>query len=185
MLLVAVKRSNIVVVKLLLDHGADPNAVDGRGYRPLYQVAFAYRTEADRMTWNETSKQTAQMLLDYGADLNARFVDGRTVFLCVVVMQTRHVRVDLELVIWLIDKGADINLADTQTGHTALMVAAIAGRIDMVELFLEGGADVTKLDHAGRGVLDMLDGSWKYRRIVKLCKQYLDTNRPLVGLLLK
>ena len=193
MLLIACKRTNTAAMRLLLEHGADPNAVDRRGYRLLYNVLFTTPlgvAAIDNLERGVSSlvglnKQIAQMLVDHDADLNLPFKEGRRVLLCFIALQSHSNRVDVDLLYWLLDRGADINQANTRTGQTALMIAATACHHDLVKLLLERGADVTQLNASGHTVLDMLDGSWKYRSIIKFCKQYLDTNRPHKGLLLK
>ena len=194
MLLIACKRTNLAAMRLLLEHGADPNAVDQRGYRLLYHALFATSVgivaiggdlEGELPSLTGLNKQIAQMLLDHGADLNLPFNDGRTVLLVFITSQSQNNQVDVDLIYWLLDRGADINLANARTGQTPLMITATAYHHDLVKLLLERGADVTQLNHAGQGVLDMLDVTWDYRSIIKLCKQYLETNRPHEGLLLK
>lgn len=54
------------VVRLLIEHGADVNAVQTAGYRPLHQAAVTGREDLVRM------------LLDAGADKTARCDRGKT-----------------------------------------------------------------------------------------------------------
>lgn len=50
----------------------------------------------------------------------------------------------------LLDKGANINIAERGTGDTALHKAAAAGKVGMVNLLLEKGADRNKANSEGR-----------------------------------
>jgi ankyrin repeat protein len=54
------------VVRLLIEHGADVNAAQTAGYRPLHQAAVAGREDLVRL------------LLDTGADKTARCDRGKT-----------------------------------------------------------------------------------------------------------
>ena len=66
---VAVFQNNLSVVKLLLDHGFDPNATTFRnGYTPLHNAVAADNVEA------------ARLLLQYKADKNIRCLAGLTPF---------------------------------------------------------------------------------------------------------
>ena len=56
----------IEIAKILLDHGADPNARQMSGYVPLHEIA------------GQGSVEFAKLLLDHGADVNAKNDDGKT-----------------------------------------------------------------------------------------------------------
>ena len=100
-----------------------------------------------------------QVLLDYGTDPNLPFKDGNSALLWAV--REWVAGGDLKFITWLLDHGADVNLAHVGTGVTALMIAALAKHTDLVKLLLERGADVSQVNHAGQSVLDMLGvGSW-------------------------
>ena len=149
------------MVQLLLACGADPNAVDGRGERPLMAAL--------------PCPDVVQLMLQAGADPNRQFRDGRTALLDVAI--TRHDTARSVLTA-LLQHGADPNLAHVGTGQTALMAAAVAERVDLVKPLLEYAADVTQLNNAGQSVLDLLSKAWNHRSVVKLCKQYSDRNAP-------
>jgi ankyrin repeat protein len=57
-------------VKLLLDHGADPNAIDREGYTPLHMAALQGHT------------QTLIMLMKRGGQVHTASINGRTVLHC-------------------------------------------------------------------------------------------------------
>ena len=50
---------------------------------------------------------------------------------------------DLDVVELLLDRGADVNSADTWRGQTALMWAAAEGHAEVIPAMLSYGADVT------------------------------------------
>jgi ankyrin repeat protein len=63
---------NVEIVRLLLDHGAQVNAVDDFGKSPLHAVSHGeYESQEDgiRVAW---------LLLDHGADVNAKARSGET-----------------------------------------------------------------------------------------------------------
>ena len=72
-LLEALKHDQLDVAKRLLSRGADPRAVDPSrsGWTSLHYVAFARAPDAVR-------RVMVDMLLTYGAHVNARADDGRT-----------------------------------------------------------------------------------------------------------
>ena len=64
---VAMYQTNLLVIKLLLDYGFDPNAITVRtGYTPLHNAVAANNVEA------------ARLLLQYGANKNIRGLDRLT-----------------------------------------------------------------------------------------------------------
>ena len=66
---VAIFQKNLLVVKLLLDYGFDPNAKTIRnGYTPLHNAVAANNVEA------------ARLLLQYKADKGIKSLDGLTPF---------------------------------------------------------------------------------------------------------
>lgn len=77
-----------------------------------------------------------QQLLDSGANINARTRTNRYYALQFAVFWP-----DANLVKWLLDKGADINLTD-DGDDTALMEASRNNRLPIVKLLLDRGADV-------------------------------------------
>ena len=54
---------------------------------------------------------------------------------------------------FLLEKGADVNSRDPDTGETPLIAAVSNGSLDSVKLLLARGADVNVTDNAGRGAL--------------------------------
>lgn len=163
MLQIACEQSHLPVAKLLLESGADPSYID---LRLVYETCVV----------KGVSTGLAQLFLDSGLDLNSHPTYGDNVFLR-TVSRTFCSADDLAFVTWSLDHSADVNLACTHSGHTVLMTAARWGCLNLVQLLLERGADVTQLDHAGKSILDMTE-CWSHREIVGLCNKYMDRNRP-------
>jgi len=59
-----------------------------------------------------------------------------------------------ELIAYLLDAGAHVDDRDDR-GRTALMIAAEAGRAEIVELLLKRGADPSLRDKAGHRAADL------------------------------
>ena len=183
------------LVKMLLDTGADPNLRlyhDDRGRTPLFEAAMNGFAENDGHCEpyldNECLKSTLdlmQLLLDYGADPNAKQIGGETTLHKAVSLGEAYVRL-------LSSRGADVNARNDQqqsildlavdtsdrmidvlveykvdldakdsNGQTALLKAA-QSKSDgaaRVEALIGYGADVRAKDLKGRTVLHHLRGS--------------------------
>ena len=144
---------NLATMKLLLDNGADPNAMNKRKSTPLF--------------WALHDEGKVRLLLDRGANVNARTVDGRTPVyqaasmanaVPVLRLLLEHggdkdaktligmtplmaaARGPIEGLRLLIGRKAGVN-ATNAAGATALMAAAQLGKPEAVRLLLESGAD--------------------------------------------
>ena len=90
-----------------------------------------------------------KLLIDKGADVNAKTDDGMTA----LIVAAENGQADVAKL--LIDKGADINVKNPETdslnnlGFTPLMYAAFWGRMDIVKLLLDKGADLNAKDFKG------------------------------------
>ena len=83
----------------------------------------------------------AEMLLDAGVEVNARYGNGLTALMWAAGHTNDvPVREGEETVRRLLDRGADIALTDDR-GWTALMIAAERGHKEIVTLLLSAGAD--------------------------------------------
>jgi hypothetical protein len=107
------------IVELLIDAGADLNAVSSAGFQdhvvPLYEAAF------------NGHKDIVELLLDKGADIN-----GQGTALHAAVNQNHKDIVEL-----LIQRGADVNSLQTYSGLTPLDLAMDE---DIENLLLDAGA---------------------------------------------
>jgi ankyrin repeat protein len=148
---VAAATGRVIVVKLLLEHGAEVDARDQENRTALDQAVLAGRTQvADLLLRHGASLEADTLLLDaaragtrdrdivrwlggHGADLEARGTDGDTPLL-VAVRQNNH-----RLVRHLIDQGADVNVRDA-AGTSALVLARELGHEEIAHWLRRSGA---------------------------------------------
>jgi len=92
------------------------------------------------------------LLLDHGADINARNRDGDTpLFLFLRFGTERH---DDEMIRSLLRNGADVN-AKNNAGQTPLHQAAMWGTFERAAVLVRNGAHVNARDHSGNTPLHM------------------------------
>src|SRR5262249_37444843 len=109
-------------VELLLKKGADVNASNKFGARPLHRAATNY--------------EKAKLLIDVGADVKAKTKSGKTVLLLAARKYGNSQTAKL-----LLDKGADAKERN-DSGVNPIQVAAYGGDLDTLKLLVEAGADV-------------------------------------------
>ncbi|KAM0145600.1 hypothetical protein ACHAPG_011547, partial [Botrytis cinerea] len=116
-------KGNQEVIKLLLDRGADVNAQGGEYGNALQAAAW------------EGNQEIVKLLLDRGADVNAQGgYYGNA-------LQAAAWDGNQEMVKLLLDRGADVNAQGGEYGN-ALQAAAWEGNQEIVKLLLDRGADL-------------------------------------------
>lgn len=121
-LILAARRSNLMIAQLLLAAGAQPDCADAEGVGPLHIAA----DKGDLFMGKE--------LLAAGAGINLKTSGGQTP----LILASRSGRNDFTSM--LIEMGADVNSVDNDQ-HSALYYASEAGYIEIVEQLLMAGAD--------------------------------------------
>jgi ankyrin repeat protein len=117
---------HIELMKLLIKHGAYINHQNKLNKTALMRYAFC------------GYKNCIKLLLDHGANVNLKDNQGET-----ALMQLNNIETNYEEIIdMLLEYGADIN-AKNNMGMTALMIYAQKGLNNLVQIFLDRGADVT------------------------------------------
>jgi len=123
---------DVEIAQLLLDKGALVDAQDNSEETPLINALNG-----------NTGEDIAVLLLKYGANFHFFDFEGRTPLM-------RAVEYDYKDVFrWLLDHGADVNEKGESDDVTALILAAVYGRTEMVKLLLEKGALVNEEDCDG------------------------------------
>lgn len=113
-----VAKRRVVLVRMLLDHGADIHARNNKGFTPLQIAAVA------------AQGPLVEILLEQGAT-----AEGVTV-ICA------HWGLSTSIVKLLIDKGANIHTTDSRWNKPALTWEAEVGSPATIEVLLQRGADV-------------------------------------------
>lgn len=168
------------IIQKLIEHGADVDSLDHRGYTPLmsmcengmYEAAvtvLALGCTIDHTAWSEgftallvsTSAQQTELvdlLVSKGADPNSIASNGDTA----LHMAARHGRVDL--IKCLLNAGANPNKTN-RFGENPIIVALVScsnGHINAesaqscMRLLSAAGCDLSQLDMLGRGVRHLI-----------------------------
>lgn len=124
------------IVQALLEHGADPSLVNGDGAHSLHYCV------------SRNLSQRLQILLEAGAPVNLVEKNSAESALYVACDEGR-----LECAKLLLNYGAEPNLG--RKGTTPLMAASRHGSLALVELLLDRGADVERLNGRGYSARDM------------------------------
>jgi ankyrin repeat protein len=147
----AVREHKIDVTRLLLEHGADPNAIDQHSQTPLQEAVGQGAPEPEH-TDLRCDCDIAQLLLEGGANVNSK--DGLSSTSLHAAAHDGH----LEMAKLLLDSGAEVN-ARTAAGETPLHLAAEGSHQEIIKLLLRAGAAVNKRDSLGRTPLHRHLGS--------------------------
>jgi len=147
-------------IKILLDHGANPNArVNGNTEtRTIFTMQWFFEAGATAFIRAAQSGDTALMklLLAHGADPKLKTNNGDTALTAaggigwvegVTYEWSKEENVDA--IRMLLDLGLDPNTPNSE-GRTPLMGAAMKGRIDAIKLLVSRGADLDKKDGGSR-----------------------------------
>jgi hypothetical protein len=176
----AVVTEDLETIRQHIKAGSDLNVLEpSHASTPLITAAALGKTEA------------AKILIDAGADLNYKNIDGST------ALHTAAAFDKTEVAKILIDAGADLNCKNNY-GSTALHTAAFFCRVEIVEALLEKGADKTIENKTGETAFEIVelpfeDVKGTYDAIgaglkplgLKLDYDHIKTTRPKIAEMLK
>jgi ankyrin repeat protein len=115
--LAAARQADIEVMRLLLDHGADPKMNTPLNITPLMLVTgIAWASNQDRASEEQVLEATKMLVEELGADVNVVADTGET------AMHAAAYRGANSVVQYLFDKGAKLDVVD-KSGRTPLQVA--------------------------------------------------------------
>jgi ankyrin repeat protein len=154
-LLRAARAGDAPFVKLLLEHKALVDLPSKEGVTPLMAAAgvdFGTRVTRGRNRTNEGVLATMQLLLDAGADINARMLVERGNAGPNGASQAASYNLVLRA------RPSQVPTASAVPDQTALHGAAQRGYTPVVKFLVEHGADLQAKDAAGRTPLDLAKG---------------------------
>ncbi len=155
----AALRGDSAAVEKLLEEGADPNALNEAGATPLHYAVTDERMVAALLARGAKpdviskrgitpllgavsrpdSYAVARLLMDAGADVNARRSRPTGLLGQASVLSVAIVGGDARTVRLLLERGAPVN---PKEGTTPLMAAAIVDNVGLAEELLERGAEI-------------------------------------------
>jgi ankyrin repeat protein len=169
--LAAARFDHSEVVDLLIEHGADVFPIDSWSKFSAMDYAISHANPAIvrnlfaagatgtfyRLRYSveggEPARETARLLLEHGADINAEDDWGRTSLMWAAERAT------VDTVQFLIDSGADINrisgknMNGVRSNETALQLARRAKRDDVIALLLRHGAATVPANYERSSIL--------------------------------
>jgi uncharacterized protein len=154
-LLRAARAGDAPFVDLLLKHKALVDLPSKEGVTPLMAAAgveFGDRVTRGRNRTDDGVLATMQLLLDAGADINARMISERRNPVPEGTSQAASYNIILRA------RPAQVPTATAVPDQTALHGAAQRGYTPFVKFLVEHGADLTVKDAIGRTALDLAKG---------------------------
>ena len=137
---------DLKLARLLLDNGANVNAVDHNGSTPLHEASWC------KVCSEEEAVDVARLLLQRGGNVNAQDKKQST------PLHIAAYRGSLEIARLLLDHGAKVDTMDVK-GNTPLHDISTGKywdtEVDIARLLLEHGADVNAKSRSGESPLDM------------------------------
>lgn len=135
-----IRKDQVEALRMYLEAGYSPNAVNARGDSLLILAAYLGKKEI-----------MGELLAQPGVDIDFRNKMGFT------ALAGAAFKGHTEIMEQLIGAGADVN-AISPGGRTALMFAALTGRTEAAKLLLRRGADPAAKDGAGMSAADVAQG---------------------------
>ncbi len=149
------------IVSLLLSKGANPLIENWVGLNALHMAAFHGKTKI------------AQILLDYGVDINVRSKQESKETFGATPLMYAALRDHSETVLFLIENGAEINLKDSY-GKTALFYSLFrtSKGLESFDILLKNGAHACEVDKNGMNILDLAVKSNRLEEVQIILSNY-------------
>ncbi len=147
------------IIELLISEGADVNLIETHGGRTSLMWA------------SQNSKKAVKLLLENGAEVNVKGVDGMTAFIQ-SIFGILSGSVTTEVCDLLLEKGSDVNsqlAGEDAVGWTALMFASSNEKLDLVKYLVSKGANVNLKAKDGNTALSFAINN-KNEEIVKILR---------------
>jgi len=167
----AVMNDDKKLVKLLLDHNADPNIKSQQGYiasdltrqkQILTLLGAESQKEAQKLS--KKQKEVKQVGKNSDNKLNVQNQkDAKKTSLIKAIVNHQELSQIKSL---LENEFQDLNEQDPKTGHTPLHAAVLIDDIDLVKTLLDYGVDVTIRDNHGYGAADYDDSKGEIYNII-------------------
>jgi ankyrin repeat protein len=144
-----IKRSKKVAMELI-SRGANINIADSNGITPLL------------LACEQKDARFVHELVDHGADVTVVDKDGATPLLPFCTDRPNNVRfaTNMEMVKFMLDRGASTNGVVLGTGKSALIMAVQAKNEPIAKILVESGCDLNITDHVSRIVVLMIVNSY-------------------------
>ena len=147
-LIEAIENGNLKAARNALRNGADANAKDHRD--PLHNRKLLMIVAA------EGKENFAKLLVEYGADVNAKNTHGDTALM--EAASFGH----LNVVKFLVEHGANVNAATIlgmYAGSTALIYASERGHVNIVKYLIKHGANINAKKKNGDTALSLAENN--------------------------
>jgi ankyrin repeat protein len=173
-LLRAARAGDAELVELLLQHGALVDLPSNQGVTPLMAAAgleYGLRVTRGRNRTEEGVLATLRLLVDAGADVNARMLTEprgeAAAHLLVIEQRLSDYRYDY--------RGRQVPSPRAVPHRTALHGAAMKGFTPFVKFLAENGADLYAKDGNGRTALDLALGNYNEQFLRQAAEPHEET----------
>lgn len=130
-------------------------------HKKLFDLGIPFTPDCFSFHIAKNNTEECEMFLKAGMDVNSRDSAGTPM----ISMATRHEKLDM--IKWLTDNGADINVISTDRGYTPVMDAVWKSNYDIANYFVLAGAKLDIVSRDGQSILVLAVGTGN-ERICKL-----------------